>query len=380
MFEQGDGPNHRVALISDLVDYPEGAKEFVSEIVKFSQLCDAEACHQVLDLIDGIMRHAKDRYRTDSYFTPEFAKVLYILMNNLFPKCRSNIDYLDLFVEFLTNWKKDRIFEQTNFDMDYLLSQLEKFYPIGSMPNSTYNNTSLYNQLVESSYGSSYPPMANSGQNGLPWTGYEYLQNNSLNPNNQYPPPPPDQYPLQHAPSLGVQPFYFPQPSAQPLFQKAPWLRNVILVDGKTASPPLPTPRAGHVTLCSSTIRVSGLPDKCTEQDLTVKFKNHGIVYSVTIMRENGNRIALVCMKRRQHAKKAYDSFSKTLLLRKFFGPLITLEWKAGPGLTALRNYQDYWDGNSGVAYVPHYFFNSEAALENIGESFTVDSNSLPST
>lgn len=38
MFEQGDGPNHRVALISDLVDYPEGAKEFVSEIVKFSQL------------------------------------------------------------------------------------------------------------------------------------------------------------------------------------------------------------------------------------------------------------------------------------------------------------------------------------------------------
>ena len=231
--------------------------------------------------------------------------------------------------------------------MDYLLSQLEKFYPIGSMPNSTYNNTSLYNQLVESSYGSSCPPMANSGQNGLPWTGYEYLQNNSLNPNNQYPPPPPDQYPLQHAPSLGVQPFYFPQPSAQPLFQKAPWLRNVILVDGKTASPPLPTPRAGHVTLCSSTIRVSGLPDKCTEQDLTVKFKNHGIVYSVTvshfrhtcdefslmhsffqlqIMRENGNRIALVCMKRRQHAKKAYDSFSKTLLLRKFFGPLITVQ------------------------------------------------------
>src|SRR5699024_5228079 len=101
------------------------------------------------------------------------------------------------------------------------------------------------------------------------------VTNNYFSSTSQY-------YGQHHVPIVEVR-FLSPSPIS-PLPKKAPWLRRAILVNGRSANPPVfPDTKVGYVTLCSSTIRVSGIPETCTEQELVMRFKNHGVVHSVTV-------------------------------------------------------------------------------------------------
>lgn len=133
----------------------------------------------------------------------------------------------------------------------------------------------------------------------------------------------------------------------------------------------LPRIKDRHVTVCSSTLWLGHVPKTVSEAEISDAFGEFGTINSIDLIPPRG--CAYVCMDRRQDAKKALSA-SKGLKLN---GSHIKTAWAPGKGLKEYKNLKEFFELDSGCAYIPYGKIDSTIDFDVLEEGGVIDEDSM---
>ena len=134
----------------------------------------------------------------------------------------------------------------------------------------------------------------------------------------------------------------------------------------------LPEIRAGHFTICTTTLFLGHLPKLVSEDDITDLLKEYGEITSIELIPPRG--CAFVCMQSRSDAYRILSQASKHF---RIHGSYVKMAWAAGKGMKA-REYKDLWHLEQGASYIPHHLLTESTDLDLLAEGGMIDEDSLP--
>ncbi|XP_038059476.1 SR-related and CTD-associated factor 4-like isoform X2 [Patiria miniata] len=134
----------------------------------------------------------------------------------------------------------------------------------------------------------------------------------------------------------------------------------------------LPPLKEKHLSVCTKTLWVGRLPKLGAESELKNYLEDFGPIAKVDLVPPRG--CAYVCMENRLDAYKALERLRRG----KMFGNSAKIAWAPGRGVKEYKQYNDFWEVEKGVTYIPWDHLPSEVDLNELAEGAAIDEATLP--
>ncbi|XP_022094763.1 splicing factor, arginine/serine-rich 15-like isoform X2 [Acanthaster planci] len=134
----------------------------------------------------------------------------------------------------------------------------------------------------------------------------------------------------------------------------------------------LPPLKEKHLSVCTKTLWVGRLPKLGAETELRAYLEDFGPIAKVDLVPPRG--CAYVCMENRLDAYKALERLRRG----KMFGNSAKIAWAPGRGVKEYKQYNDFWEVEKGVTYIPWDHLPSEVDLNELSEGAAIDEDTLP--